>query len=126
MTRGDKYLLAGLLILALLSMAVLYGRVPLIPGKAEALQATISVRGNIVKMIALPAGEQLTCSLQGRSGAALVEINGSRVRMLEAHCPGGLCVRQGWIERPGQSIVCIPGEILIRIEGTAPLDAVTR
>lgn len=126
MTRGDKFLLAGLLFMALLSMAVLYGRVPFFPGRPEALQATISVRGNIVKLIALPAGEQLTCNVQGRSGPAIVEIHGARIRMLEAHCPGGLCVRQGWIERPGQSIVCIPGEILIRIEGTAPLDAVTR
>jgi len=55
-----------------------------------------------------------------------VEVEGKRIRMMEAPCAGKICVNQKWIENPGQIIVCIPGEILIRIEGTAPLDAVTR
>jgi hypothetical protein len=53
-------------------------------------------------------------------------VEGKRIRMKEANCPDKICVRQGWIEKPGDSIVCIPGEIIIRIEGAAPLDAVTR
>lgn len=126
MTRGDKYLLAGLLCLALLSMAMIYGRFSFFPGNTESLRAAISVRGKVIKMIDLPASAHSAFILQGRSGAASVEVDGARIRMQEAHCPGGLCVRQGWIEHPGQSIVCIPGEILIRIEGAAPLDAVTR
>jgi hypothetical protein len=126
MTRGDKFLLAGLLCMALLSTVALYGHFSLFPGKAESVRAAISVHGKVVKLIDLPTSARSSFVLQGRSGAVTVEVDGARVRMLEASCPGSVCVRQGWIEHPGQSIVCIPGEILIRIEGTAPLDAVTR
>ena len=126
MTRGDKFLLAALLCTSLLSAAALYGPLSLFAGKVEPVQAVISSRGKITHRIDLPAAARSTFVLQGRSGAVTVEVDGARVRILEAHCPEGICVRQGWIERPGQSIVCIPEEILVRIVGAAPLDAVTR
>lgn len=126
MTRGDKLLFAGLLCLSMLSAAALYPSLSLFAGKAESVQAVISLQGKIMHKIDLPAAARSAIILQGRSGAAIVEVNGARVRMLEASCSGDICVKQGWIEHPGQSIVCIPGEILVRIEGAAPLDAVTR
>jgi len=126
MTRGDKFLLAGLLFVSLLSMAALYGRFSLIPGKAESVRAVISVQGKVVRTIDLPASSRSSYIIHGRLGPSIVEAEGTRVRMPEAPCPGKICVSQGWISHPGQSIVCIPGEILVRIEGAAPVDAVTR
>jgi hypothetical protein len=126
MTRGDKFLLAGLLFASLLSMAALYGRFSFFPGTAESVRAVISVQGKTVRIIDLPAGARSTIVVNGRLGPSSVEVEGTRVRMPEAPCPGKICVSQGWISHPGQSIVCIPGEILVRIEGAAPVDAVTR
>lgn len=126
MTRGDKFLLAGLLLVSLLSMAALYGRFPFFPGKGESARAVISVQGKVVRTIDLPAGARSSVIIPGRLGPSTVEVEGARIHMHEAPCPGKICVSQGWISHPGQSIVCIPGEILVRIEGEAPLDAVTR
>lgn len=126
MTRGDKFLFAGLLFISLLSMAMLYGRFSFFPGKAESVRAVISVQGKVVRLIGLPASARSSFIIHGRLGPSTVEVEGARVRMLEAPCNGRICVNQGWIAHPGQSIVCIPGEILVRIEGAAPLDAVTR
>lgn len=126
MTRGDKFLLAGLLFVSLLSMAVLYDRLSLFPGRSESVRVVISVQGKTVRTIDLPASSRSTFTIHGRLGPSTVEVEGTRVRMPEAPCPGKICVGQGWISHPGQSIVCIPGEILIRIEGAAPIDAVTR
>ena len=125
MTKADKFLLAGLLCLSLVAAAALYGRF-LFPGKAQPAQAVISVRGKVVRSFPLPVGAPSSFLVHGAVGGSTVELAGGRVRMLEAPCPGGVCVQQGWIERPGQSIVCVPGQILVRIEGAAPLDAVTR
>lgn len=123
MTRGDRILLAGLLLLALACAGALY--VPLLlPDGDRAARAVLTVTGKSVRVVELPA--KASFLLQGRSGPATVEVAGMRIRMQDAHCPGGQCLRQGWIERPGESIVCIPGEIVIRIEGAAVLDAVTR
>lgn len=126
MTRGDKFLLAGLLLLSLLSMAALYSRFSPFSGSAETIQAVVSVRGTVVRRIPLPVVTPSSFVVQGRVGPSTVEIDGGRVRMQVAPCAGRICVNQGWIRKPGQSIVCIPGEILIRIEGTSLLDAVTR
>lgn len=126
MTKGDKILLAGLLIVSLLSMGAIYSRFSFLRPKSESSQAVISVRGEVVRKIDLAPGARSSFEVEGAAGASTVEVEGERVRMLEAPCAGGVCVSQGWIERPGQAIVCVPGQILVRIEGAAPLDAVTR
>lgn len=126
MTRGDKILLAGLLLISLLSVALLYGRLSFFPAKVETVQAVITAQGKPVRKISLTEGAKSSFVVQGRVGSTTVEIDGARIRMLEAPCAGQVCVKEGWIGRPGQTIVCIPGEILIRIEGAAPVDAVTR
>lgn len=126
MTRGDKLLLAGLLLAALLSAGLLYGRLPLLHPKPATLQAVISVRGTIIRTIPLPAAGRATFVIPGRVGPATVELDSARLRILEAPCTEQICVRQGWISQPGQSVICMPGEIVIRIEGAAPVDAVTR
>lgn len=63
----------------------------------------------------------------GKGGYNVLEVEGTRARMREANCPDRLCVQMGWIERPGQSIVCLPHRLLLRIEGgEEKLDGVSR
>lgn len=127
MTRGDKFLLAGLLLVALVAAAALYGRYLQFQNKPGPLRAVITVGGNVVETVALlPATARKTFEVQGRAGAATVEIDGRRIRMRQAACPGQVCVKQGWIKHPGQMVACVPGTIMIRIEGETALDAVTR
>lgn len=124
MTRADKYLAAGILFISILAVALFYYRSSLSPNRAS--QAVIKANGEVVGRIDLSSGEKRTFTVAGRLGPATVEVAGKRIRMLEAPCPEKICVKQGWIGNPGESIVCIPGETLIHIEGAAPLDAVTR
>lgn len=126
MNRCDKFLLAGILLTSLLMLAALYGRFSRYAPPLKATEAVVIVRGTIIRRIPLPSAGKNSFAVQGESGAATVEIEGTRVRMREALCPGQVCVKQGWISHPGQTVACIPGRILIRIEGTAALDAVTR
>ena len=37
--------------------------------------------------------------------------------MTYADCPDELCVRQGWIEYDGQSIICLPNKITVMVSG---------
>lgn len=41
------------------------------------------------------------------------------VRVAQADCPTQDCVRTGLITRSGQSIVCLPARIIVRLEGGA-------
>ncbi|PMQ02358.1 MAG: hypothetical protein CBR30_01515 [Dictyoglomus sp. NZ13-RE01] len=39
------------------------------------------------------------------------------VRMIASPCPDKLCVKQGWIKKVGESIVCLPNRVVLRLEG---------
>ena len=50
-------------------------------------------------------------------GTNTLEIKDGRARISDADCPNMQCVRQGWISRGGQSIVCLPNKVVVTIEG---------
>ena len=56
----------------------------------------------------------------------VIEIAEGGVRMKEADCPDQICVSRGLIRKSGQSIVCLPHRLVIRLEqlGDQELDAV--
>ncbi len=54
----------------------------------------------------------------GRGHGAVVEIAGDgRARVRTSDCPDKVCVRTGWIEHPGEVIVCLPNRIVVKIQG---------
>jgi hypothetical protein len=127
MTRGDKCLAAGIMLAAILAIAFPRLHSSLFPMATSSARAVIKAQGKIDQEVDLSdRGGRSTFVVNGRVGPSTLEVEGKRIRMKEANCPDKICVRQGWIEKPGDSIVCIPGEIIIRIEGAAPVDAVTR
>ena len=50
-------------------------------------------------------------------GKNQIEILDGKVRMIDADCPDELCIRQGWIEYDGQSIICLPNKITGMVSG---------
>ena len=48
-----------------------------------------------------------------------VSLTAEGVRVEEADCPTQDCVHTGTITRAGQSIVCLPARVIIRLEGGA-------
>jgi hypothetical protein len=126
MTRGDKFLAAGIFLAAILAIAFPRLQSSIFPVETS-FHAIIKAQGKIASDVDLSGrGGRSTFIVHGRVGPSTLEVEGKRIRIKEATCPDKICVRQGWIEKPGESIVCIPGEIIVRIEGVAPVDAVTR
>lgn len=127
MAKADRYLIAGVLSIAMLSAILIYYRsFPHRSGTDDG-RAVIKFQGRLVRRIELSEeGGKATFILRGKMGPATVEVEGKRLRMSEAPCPDRICVARGWIEKPGESIVCIPNEIHIYIESGDALDAVTR
>ena len=52
----------------------------------------------------------------GVEGINIVEVDHGRIRMLEADCPDGLCVRQGWVKSGLIPVVCLPNRVIITFE----------
>lgn len=127
MTRGDKLLIAAVLLCALLGLLTIYRHFVISSDQRFPAQATITVEGKVLCTIDLdPAAGQELMQIAGRLGPATVEVADGKIRMREANCPEQICVKQSWIASPGSTIVCLPGEIIIYVDGPAPVDAVTR
>lgn len=50
-------------------------------------------------------------------GTNTLEILGGKARMVEAECPDKLCVKMGWVKYSGQSLVCLPEHLVVKIVG---------
>jgi hypothetical protein len=76
----------------------------------------------------LPLDFDRSLSVEGPYGDTLIEIQGGKVRVKEAHCRNQICVREGWVSRG--AIVCLPNKLVIIVGGgnryqKQGLDAIT-
>ncbi len=46
-----------------------------------------------------------------------IEIKDGRVRFLSSDCPDKICVNTGWLEKAGQSAVCLPNRLSVTVSG---------
>lgn len=111
---GDGLALALVLLLTLLSAAAAYS--------GRRLSGEVRIRTETGSFV-YPLGQERTVTVDSATGPFVVIISGGTVRVAEAHCPEQLCVLSPPISRPGESIACLPGRILITIQrknGEAP------
>lgn len=45
----------------------------------------------------------------------VIQIKDGQVSMKEADCPDQLCIKQGKINKDGQSIICLPHKIVVKV-----------
>ena len=64
-----------------------------------------------------PVDTKKILALDGPIGTTIVEIADGRVRVSKDPGPRQICVKKGWIQKPGQWLACLPSQIFISIEG---------
>ncbi len=64
--------------------------------------------------------------MDGPLGETVLEVAPDGVRVVSSPCPLQLCVRQGWVRRPGGVVACLPNRVAARVEGREGVDAVGR
>ncbi len=76
----------------------------------------ISVNGQEYEVIPLTdSNGNLRREIEGVNGLTVVEIRDQRVRVISSACPDKLCIHSGWIDRPGQMLVCLPNRVVVKI-----------
>ena len=123
---GGARLLAGdALVLALLVAAVVAASLPRGAGGSHAV-AEVVVSGETAATLDL--SRDGVHDVLGPLGVTRVEVRAGRVRVLSSPCPRQICRHGGWIGAPGELLVCLPNEIVIRVPGerTAGPAAVSR
>lgn len=117
-SHRNDLLLAGGVLLAALALWLLAR-----PGGSGAW-VVVTVDGEETGRYSLAEDRTVTI---GQTDYNVLEIAGGRAAVVEANCGNQTCVRTGWIFRTGETIVCLPHRVVVRIEGGAGgFDAVAR
>lgn len=121
MKKGDYILIVLLILVSVGSFFFMW-----IPPSGAGKTAIVKVDGQIVKEIPFTqenVGKHFV--IESKYGRNVVEMEADRVHVIEADCPDKLDVKQGYIEREGEMIVCLPNRMTIEIrEDKDDLDAV--
>ncbi len=113
---ADLVLVGGLLVVAAVLFFFLYSR----PNDGRTIE--VSVDGAVVAT--LPLDADTTYTIDGVNGGhnTLIIADG-KATITEATCPDGVCVRHRAIDKAGQSIICLPNKVVVRVVGEPSVDA---
>lgn len=80
--------------------------------------ANIKISGKVYDSIELSSfkGEK-TLDIQTSHGTDKVLIKDGSIQIIDADCNDKLCVKQGVISKVGETLVCLPNELIIEIKG---------
>lgn len=105
--KVDLLLLAAALVFGAVLAAVLLLRSP---------GGTVQVRVAGAVTAGYPLDVDASYTITGANGGTnLLVIEDGAARIEEASCPDGVCVHTGRIRRNGQSIVCLPNQVVVEI-----------
>jgi len=80
--------------------------------------ATAEVRQNGVLLHSLPLDESTQLTIDGPGGGTnTIFVSNGRICVSHAACPDQVCVNQGWVDKPGTPIVCLPHGLVIELKG---------
>lgn len=75
----------------------------------------ITVNGELYESFPLQENRTLTVKAPDGGYNTIIFENGA-VRIADADCPDRLCVKQGSIQRHGQTVVCLPHGLVITVK----------
>lgn len=113
-------LLDALVVLAVLLLGVAAAWLAYGGENSGALTATVKHRGQVVARVELSSlTEEKTVSIDGAYHLT-VTLDRTGAAVTDSDCPGQDCLHTGRITRAGQSIVCLPEQVIVTLEGKAP------
>lgn len=113
---GDIIVIILLLLISLFPFAIFTWQQAQIDG--EKLIAVISVKNEVIETINLSdheGHEQFDITTHDHE-INTVELSDGRIRIKSATCNDQVCVRTGFINKAGQTIVCLPHQLVIEVQ----------
>ena len=90
-------------------------------GDVIAALALLALAGALLLLRPSGAGGVFVNGEPAHEGMAVngvaIEIDGGRARGIDSPCRDKICVRAGWLERPGDVAVCLPQRVIVEIRG---------
>jgi hypothetical protein len=73
-------------------------------------------------LFSAPLNVRREASLEGPLGPTVLLIEHGSVRIIASSCPQHFCQKQGAIARCGETLVCLPNRLVVRISGPSDAD----
>lgn len=113
--KGDIILIITLLVLSFIPEGIFY-----LTGNDASIDRTyavIQVDGKVYKKVPL-SGHHGTdmISIDTDKGHNLVVIQDESVGITEADCPDKICISEGFVSKPGATVVCLPHKVLVEVK----------
>jgi hypothetical protein len=110
------------LILFLSTAVILHDKLGINLPSAGAAEAAVFQDGKLLQRLKLDKDQEVVLF----NGRMLLELKDGRIRVKESDCPRRICLHTGWIQHPGETIVCVPNKMVIEINASGPprVDAV--
>lgn len=87
--------------------------------KFDETYAEITVDGSFYKKIPLSTHTNIDeFTIDTKNGFNKIIVKDNTISISDANCSDHVCINQGFISKPGQTIVCLPNKIVIEIKGT--------
>lgn len=87
--------------------------------------AEITIAGELYKTIPLSEhkGEEII-NIETEHGYNTVLIKDNTIGIIDADCPDKVCMNPPYIEKAGESLVCLPHKVMIEIKGISDDDII--
>ena len=115
--RKTDWIAVGLLIVFSLSFWGIW----LLSHKTDQVKIEIYSDNRLVRTIPLPTADS---TIRIPDQKVSLEIRDNAVRFCKTDCPDQTCVKTGFIRNSGQSAICLPNRIVVKIVGASPSSSV--
>lgn len=109
MKKNDIFLIGALLLIGV----VLFLGYRIFYSQAGA-SVEIMVDGKVYENLSLDKNQELEIPSED-GGKNILTIQDGYADMTEANCPDGLCVKQAKISHRGETIVCLPHKVVVKV-----------
>jgi hypothetical protein len=121
MNKSDIKLIAIIFILSLSVFLSFY----LLKEKGNKI-AVVYYKDNIVLEIDLSQEETKEYKVIGTNGDVIILHDSGKIKVIEETSPKNLCSKQGFIKESFEAIICLPNEVVIKIEANDSLDTIIK
>lgn len=114
--KGDIILVVVLLVVA---VSVIAAMVVFKEDNANVEKIAVIKQSNkVLKEIRLNKVGKSERITVGGSYKNIILIENGEIRFEESTCPDKVCVKTGWLTKEGDMAVCLPNQVIVKIEGT--------
>lgn len=78
----------------------------------------ISIKGKLYQKVLIKDNTfKKTIKIKTALGTNVVEIENGGAKMIDADCHDKICIKEGFKDKNGQTIVCLPNKFVVEIKG---------